>query len=429
MLVLREKAVFGIMLTLLLMGTLTLAFNIQPVKAVEPTIYIRDDGSVDPPTAPIRRDGDLYTLTGNIFYDIAYERDYHIGVWRDNIVIDGAGFTLQGPYTGCGIGIYLQDRNNVTIKNMGIKWFSDGIHLSSSSLNIIVSENKIIYCDTGIRIDHSSYNTIFGNNITNNYYGIRLRGSSRNSIFGNDITNNYWGGIGLEYSSNNTVNGNNIINNGDWGIGLYSQSSNNRFYHNNLENHPQVGSDGSPNIWDDGYPSGGNYWSDYAGVDVKSGSGQDLLGSDGIGDTPYIIDADNVDHYPLMYPYGAPLPQTYDLTITTTAGGTTDPAPGTYSYTVNSTIQVTAIPEADYLFEHWELDNIDVGSANPYTVLMGKDHTLRAVFSPVPAVPVGGYSIPIQVHTKAEPIIPYIALIAILITIFAEVKRKTNRKH
>ena len=54
------------------------------------------------------------------------------------------------------------------------------------------------------------------------------------------------------------------------------------------------------NLWDDGYPSGGNYWSDYAGADVFQGPNQDIPGSDGIGDTPYVIDADSADRYPLM---------------------------------------------------------------------------------------------------------------------------------
>jgi hypothetical protein len=57
------------------------------------------------------------------------------------------------------------------------------------------------------------------------------------------------------------------------------------------------------NVWDDGYPSGGNYWSDYKGIDVKSGPNQDQPRSDGIGDTPYVIDANNQDRYPLMNPY------------------------------------------------------------------------------------------------------------------------------
>jgi hypothetical protein len=68
-------------------------------------------------------------------------------------------------------------------------------------------------------------------------------------------------------------------------------------------------------------------------------------------------------------------------------GGTTDPAPGTYSYTANSSVQVTAIPNADYAFDHWELDTINVGSANAYTVLMDNNHTLKAVFAYSPPPP------------------------------------------
>jgi len=49
------------------------------------------------------------------------------------------------------------------------------------------------------------------------------------------------------------------------------------------------------NVWDDDYPSGGNYWSDHNPPDV------DL---DMIGDLSYVIDEDNVDRYPLIYPYG-----------------------------------------------------------------------------------------------------------------------------
>jgi hypothetical protein len=53
-------------------------------------------------------------------------------------------------------------------------------------------------------------------------------------------------------------------------------------------------------VWSDGYPSGGNYWSDYTGKDLKSGPYQNVTGSDGIGDTPYIIDAANIDPYPIV---------------------------------------------------------------------------------------------------------------------------------
>jgi len=59
----------------------------------------------------------------------------------------------------------------------------------------------------------------------------------------------------------------------------------------------------SNNTWDNGYPSGGNYWSNYTDADLYSGPYQNETGSDGIGDTPYVIDAENQDNYPLMNPW------------------------------------------------------------------------------------------------------------------------------
>jgi hypothetical protein len=64
-----------------------------------------------------------------------------------------------------------------------------------------------------------------------------------------------------------------------------------------MNNTNQV-STNSVNTWDNGYPSGGNYWSDYNGTDLYSGPGQNITGSDSIGDTPYVINANNRDRYP-----------------------------------------------------------------------------------------------------------------------------------
>ncbi len=77
---------------------------------------------------------------------------------------------------------------------------------------------------------------------------------------------------------------------------------------------------------------------------------------------------------------------TRTLKIETTTGGTTNPAPGTYTHPNGTTVQVTAVASANYVFDHWELDTVNVGSASPYIVLMAADHTLKAVFvySPPP---------------------------------------------
>jgi parallel beta-helix repeat protein len=271
---LEKKAVSGIVLMLLLTSMLSSAFNIQPVKA-SGTIYIRADGSIDPPTAPILTlDKITYTFTDNIYNEILVE--------RDNIVLEGAGHTLQG--TGSGTGIALSHRSSVTIKNIEIKGFTDGVYLS-----------------------WSSYNTISGNNMTNNIrYGIGLYDSHYNIISGNYITNN-GDGVYLRWSSNNVVSRNTIANNGLYGVqidGSYNRFFHNSFIHNTRQAMWWIGDD---NVWDDGYPSGGNYWSDYTGIDLKRGPNQDKPGSDGIGDTPYIIDDYNRDRYPLMEPW-APAP-------------------------------------------------------------------------------------------------------------------------
>jgi hypothetical protein len=56
----------------------------------------------------------------------------------------------------------------------------------------------------------------------------------------------------------------------------------------------------SIHTWDDGYPSGGNYWRDYNGTDLYGGLYQNETGSDGIGDTPFTLGENNTDNYPLM---------------------------------------------------------------------------------------------------------------------------------
>ena len=64
---------------------------------------------------------------------------------------------------------------------------------------------------------------------------------------------------------------------------------NNTFYHNDFVNNAKqvsIGVAGTMQVWDNGYPSGGNYWSNYTGVDQMSGANQNQQGSDGIGDTP-----------------------------------------------------------------------------------------------------------------------------------------------
>jgi parallel beta-helix repeat protein len=120
--------------------------------------------------------------------------------------------------------------------------------------------------------------------------------------YGNRTETSYWGGLMFFESSNNTME-NCMLCNGTFGVWLY-RSDRNLFSHNSfIGNDKNVLSNTSTNSWDNGYPSGGNYWSDYNGSDVYSGPYQNETGYDWIGDTPYTIDQNNTDRYPLMYPF------------------------------------------------------------------------------------------------------------------------------
>ena len=184
------------------------------------------------------------------------------------------------------------------------------------SSNISIVGNNITSNGTGMEIAYSSNNNIVENNITNNSRdGILLYYSSNNSIAENNIANNWDGissengeGIWISSSSDNSIVENTIANNYE-GIELVSSSNNKFCYNNFLSNIRQVyhSSYGYANVWDDGYPSGGNYWSDYTGKDANG---------DGIGDTPCLMGTNNRDKYPLMklYPWGP-----HDIGITSVA--------------------------------------------------------------------------------------------------------------
>ena len=249
-------------LTLVMNGNYTLSAVFSVVSYVG-TVYIRADGSVDPSDAVVSTvDNVTYTLTENM--------DSMIVVQRSNVVLDGDRHALQGSGTGEGVSLF--GVSNVTVKNMSIRGFGCGMYLFWASQNVVA-----------------------GNNITgNNWLGLRLYFSSNNSMCDNNILANKDDGIRFEFSSNyNNIVGNNIMAN-NW-LGIYLDSScTNSFYHNNLANNAnQVSVDphGLPphNVWDNGME--GNYWSNYIGADSNY---------DGVGDTPYTIDSNNTDHYPLV---------------------------------------------------------------------------------------------------------------------------------
>lgn len=234
------------------------------------TIYILSDGTVSPPSAPLSVDGNVYTFTSNIYESII--------VQKNNIILDGNGYTLQGP-GGTARGVYLADRSYVAIRNITVCNWWEAISL------------------------YNSHNVEIRNNIIRNNLNLGillLYNSDSNKIIDNVIKANMYG-IGPVWSSNlNLIEANDILDHSFAGVYPYFGGGENTFYHNDfVNNRYHLYTFGDVNVWDNGYPSGGNYWSSYQGADSCNGPNQNEAGPDGIGDTPYTIRSGNVDHYPI----------------------------------------------------------------------------------------------------------------------------------
>ncbi|UCG69203.1 MAG: right-handed parallel beta-helix repeat-containing protein [Thermoplasmata archaeon] len=257
-------------------------------------------------------------------------------VKNSGTLVDDAGFKIESEHntifnnniSSNSRGVILRDssHNNITGNYVWNNEF--GIILSSSRDNNITNNFVFSNPQYGIALVSSSNNSFVNNIVHDNFLGIMLDFSScNNTIISNNISSHPNNGIDIWRSSNWNLIEDNIISwNSHDGIEIYSSANNNtiilniisyhdsygisissstgnRIYHNSILNNINQASDDSINYWDDGYPSGGNYWSDYTGVDLNSTPSQDVPPPDGIGDTPYIIDSDSQDNYPLMEPY------------------------------------------------------------------------------------------------------------------------------
>jgi len=325
------------------------------VKAESKIWYVDDDGPADFHTIQEAvnnaTSGDIiYVYNGAYYENIVVDKSVSlVGEDRESTIVDGnrtgtvisitahnvniRGFTIKGSGAlQSNSGIFTRAFSGNEICHSTITNNNNGIHFEASSGNEIsdniISSNK----NHGIHFEASSGNEISDNIISsNNNHGIHFEASSGNEISdniissnnnhgiflgmsgdmvsGNTITNNndgiylYWSwgsvissniissnndhGICLYWSWGSVISSNIISSNNDHGIFL-GMSGDNTIYHNNFNNTHQVETE-STNLWN--RDNEGNYWSDYNGADKNQ---------DGIGDTPYIIDENNRDNYPLM---------------------------------------------------------------------------------------------------------------------------------
>lgn len=283
-------------------------------------------------------------LNKTLFYQPYLTYNTSIIVESNNVTI--SGFTVKTPAPGGGISVIgdgTQITNCIITPSVSLQGsYSTILETVLMSSLTVTGSNQTIAQSTIFRGDMeitSSHNNIIGNDIDkeislkgshniisgNTFYSISLEYSNSNTI-SNNTCSCIWVGFYGHTCSNNIVSGNILDGGYIWGIlmgdgsynvfydnyitnyggshdgygvaigGNHLVAENNTFYHNTfINNNKNVGYNwelaGTGNFWDNGIE--GNYWDDYNGTDSNG---------DGIGDTPYIIDENNQDNYPLMEP-------------------------------------------------------------------------------------------------------------------------------
>jgi parallel beta-helix repeat protein len=234
--------------------------------------------------------------------DLTLTKNY-FGVFLWNTT--GSYITNVTAMDNWGSGIRLeQSSNNTIIHNRLSNQEWDGITLIGSESNLIMSNDASYNWNDGIYSLESSHNQIVYNVLSHTFRGLYLIGfflinySDDNYVADNLFSNDFEAGA-IVYASGCTLLENVFKENA---VGIDLAGDKNVIYHNNfIQNGIQVRPVNQyKNAWDNGYPSGGNYWSDYNGTDLQSGPYQNETGSDGIGDTAYVIGTNNRDNYPLM---------------------------------------------------------------------------------------------------------------------------------
>lgn len=338
-------------------------------------------------------DGAGFTLRGGGSTGVTLNCTINVTV--KNLVIDGfgrGGVTIQRQ-SYVGMSAYSQSnpypvsRNNVVSNCTFINNYYVGISIAASTGNTITG-NTVTGSQAGISVsnyDETTGNTIAGNLVRNNtLVGINLSTAKKETVTGNNITGNGGYGIILGSGSGNTISGNRIQGNGvgiliqsaqntikentiaennGWGIRLEAGQGSNLIYRNNFINNKvseglqvsiplkmgiSTGASnfsvsyvpGLSNYWSSG--NEGNYWSDYWTRYPNASE----MGSTGFGDTPFFINENNIDNYPLMKPVGNP-----EVTATPTPQPTTPPSPASPSPSPQNTTTPSNPPTPEETLE------------------------------------------------------------------------------
>ncbi len=274
---------------MLVLAAVFLVLALSPTVLVKPasaqesfsTVFILADGSVSPSTSLITQNGYTYTLTDDLYARIIIQ--------KSNIVLDGAGYTLRGPYNGTATNNWIVGNGPNQDPNGTFTDYIIGVDFGGKNIEGITVENlNIKNFSIGMYV-WTKNNTVTRNNFSDNIVGILVSGSNQ-TITKNYIANNQ---RGLFFGFNNKL--------------TTSVPTDIEVNHNDFQNNvvqlngcgcDSINGSEPPHNWDDGKE--GNFWSNYNGIDSNN---------DGVGDAPYVVDALNQDRYPLLQsPVKLPFP-------------------------------------------------------------------------------------------------------------------------
>ena len=295
--------------------------GVQSAKSTSRIITVPDDYPTIESAIANANDGDTIFVKKGVYVEnpvvnksvslVGEDRDSTVidvtaglRVERDNVTI--TGFTVYDGWTGIavtanycnisgnkiadatiGIGLYNSENNSVTENIFRSIGYSAAIQLSYSNNNLL-KNNYIDLCTEGIQLRAGSSNNMVTENTITNCQSVAVR------LLGEYSPPRWY------YPNENTITRNNISNSG-CGTTIYASNKNIISNNNYVNNDVQFSANEDYYLIWGGNQSintiNENYWSDYNGTDANG---------DGIGDTPYIIDVNNIDHFPLMKSFAVP---------------------------------------------------------------------------------------------------------------------------
>lgn len=331
----KREVRLAIVLTLLsITSSPFMLLTIQRVEADSTTWYVKSDGTADftriqeAIDSPLVEEGDVIHVYNGTYYENVNVHKNNltlIGESKHGTIIDGdglgdaviitannvkvTGFTIRhGGWGQWESGICVESASGNNISQNILENNQAGILLMYSDKSIVTDNTAISNTYGGITLLSSSNNTVVDNYASSNEYGISLSkalyGSSHDNIVARNIAYSNKYGISLWYGSDgNSITCNNVSNSDNYGIFFFDSNFNQIVHNNFVDNTIQASCTESTNVWDEGYPSCGNYWSNYIDQDHFIGPGQDQPGYDGIWDHPCVVDYPNQDKYPLVNPW------------------------------------------------------------------------------------------------------------------------------